>query len=292
MTKNSADNYKTILILASNPRGDLRIDREIRDVKAVIKRSKNSEQFEIEIELAVPIENLDELLYDNQPYIVHFCGHGAGKKGLVFQDREGVEKFLSNEALSTLFETCGKDIECVLLNACYTEVQADLIVEHIPYVIGTSSEILDESAYYFSVGFYKGLVRKQSIEISYNWGFSSIQINMPEIGIELYINGQFRKMEAIEKDDLKVNFKPLKIVLKTQNQRQENFFEEKKILTSISPELEQELIEEGHRKKYYDKLRNVLDNFGKTILKRDKQISLFAQISEPFRMIVANKLTS
>ena len=266
---------KKILILASNPRGDLRIDREIRDVKAVIKRSKNSEQFEVETELAVRIDDLDEIIFDNQPYIVHFCGHGAGKKGLVFQDHEGVEKFLPNRSLSTLFKNCGQDIECVLLNACYTEVQANLIIKYIPYVIGTSSEILDESAYYFSVGFYKGLVREQSIEISYNWGFSSIQRNMPKVGIELYIDGQFRKMEAIDKDNSKLHCKPLKIVLRTQKQRQKKIFKEKKILTNISPKLEQELMEEGNRKKYYDKLRNVLDNFGKTIIKRNKRISDF-----------------
>jgi CHAT domain-containing protein len=133
---------KKILILASNPKNGLRIDQEIRDLKAAIKRSKNSQQFEIEIELAVTVENLDELLHDNKPYIVHFCGHGAGEQGLVFENQEGIEQFLSNKALSNLFKNCGKNIECVLLNACHTEVQADLIVEYIPYVIGTNHKIV------------------------------------------------------------------------------------------------------------------------------------------------------
>ena len=135
---------KKILILASNTRSDLRIAREIRDLKKAIERNKNSDQFDVEIELAVNVEDLDELLYDNQPYIVQFCGHGAGNQGLVFENQEGVEQFLSNKALSNLFRNCGREIECVLLNACHTEVQADLIVEHIPYVIGTSREILDK----------------------------------------------------------------------------------------------------------------------------------------------------
>ena len=75
---------KTILIWAANPKGDLRIDREIRDLKKAIERSKNSEQFEIKIELAVRPEDLQELFFDNKPYIVHFCGHGTGEQGLIF----------------------------------------------------------------------------------------------------------------------------------------------------------------------------------------------------------------
>ncbi|MDJ0898684.1 MAG: NACHT domain-containing protein [Xenococcus sp. MO_188.B8] len=265
---------KTILILASNPRGDLRIDREIRDLESAIERSKNSELFEIKIKLAVTVENLDELLYDNQPYIVHFCGHGAGKQGLVFENQEGVEQFLSNEALSNLFRNCGREIECVLLNACHTEVQADLIVEHIPYVIGTSREILDKAAYYFSVGFYKGLVREQSIEVSYKWGYNSIQRNMPNVEIKFHSTEKFRKMEVLEDDDLKIASEPLKIILKRKTV-QENKSQATKLSVNIPPEVDKEIIEEGNRKRYYDKLRDVLDRFGQTTIEREEPISEF-----------------
>ncbi len=37
---------KKILILTSNPRNDLKLDREIKDLKGVIKRSKNQSQLE------------------------------------------------------------------------------------------------------------------------------------------------------------------------------------------------------------------------------------------------------
>ncbi len=56
---------KKILILASNPQGDLRIDREIRDLKKAIERNKTSEQFKVEIELAVRPDELQELFYEN-----------------------------------------------------------------------------------------------------------------------------------------------------------------------------------------------------------------------------------
>lgn len=43
---------KKILILASNPRKDLNLDREIRDLKAAIARSHSRDQLEVVDELA------------------------------------------------------------------------------------------------------------------------------------------------------------------------------------------------------------------------------------------------
>lgn len=44
---------KKLLILASNPRNDLNLDNEIRDLKNVVERSRDQAQFKVEIELAV-----------------------------------------------------------------------------------------------------------------------------------------------------------------------------------------------------------------------------------------------
>ena len=50
-----------ILILASNPRKDLNLDCEIRDLKEVIEKSRNREQFEAVIELAMRVGDLQDL---------------------------------------------------------------------------------------------------------------------------------------------------------------------------------------------------------------------------------------
>jgi hypothetical protein len=172
---------KKILILASNPKGDLRIDREIRDLKKAVERSGKQEEFDVEIELAARPEDLQELFHEYQPYIVHFCGHGTGEKGLVFENQNGGVQVVSTQSLSSLFKIFSDDVNCVLLNACHTEVQADAIVEHIPYVIGTSREILDEAAYFFAVGFYRGLGYGKSIEQCYELGCNAIELQVPNI---------------------------------------------------------------------------------------------------------------
>lgn len=167
-----------ILILASNPRKDLRLDHEIRDLKEVIERSQNREQFEVVDELAVRVKDLQELLFRHQPQIVHFCGHGSGKQGLVFETDTGGEQWVTTEALSDLFRLFSRSVGCVLLNACYSEAQAKAIVEHIDYVIGMNQEIQDNAAVAFATGFYLALSYNSSIEEAYEHGCTAIHLQI------------------------------------------------------------------------------------------------------------------
>ena len=167
-----------ILILASNPRKDLNLDREIRDLKRAIENSRNREEFEVVDELAVRVGDLQELLHKHRPQIVHFCGHGSGKQGLVFESDMGREHWVSTDALSNLFRLFSSRVECVLLNACYSEEQAGAIVDHINYVIGMNQEIRDDAAIAFSKGFYRALGYACSIEQSYEFGCNAIQLEI------------------------------------------------------------------------------------------------------------------
>ena len=70
--------FMKILILASNPRRDLNLDREIRDLKAVIEKSRNRQDFEVEDALAVRVGDLQDLFLKHQPQIVHFLFFALG----------------------------------------------------------------------------------------------------------------------------------------------------------------------------------------------------------------------
>ena len=167
-----------ILILASNPRKDLNLEEEIRHLQGVIERSKNREYLEVEVGFAVRPEDLQGLLLKHEPDIVHFCGHGTGEQGLVLQDDTGVEKLVSTDALSNLFELCSEWVKCVLLNACYSDVQANAIIQHVNYAIGMNHEIRDDAAIAFATGFYQALGYGQSIEKSYKFGCNAIQLQI------------------------------------------------------------------------------------------------------------------
>jgi tetratricopeptide (TPR) repeat protein len=169
---------KKILILASNPRKDLSLDREIRELKDVIERSRSREDFEVEEALAVRVGDLQELLFQHEPQIVHFCGHGGGQTGLVLEGHDGGEQWVQTAALRDLFRLFSSKVRCVLLNACYSEEQASEIVNHIDYVIGMEQEIRDDAAIAFSKGFYRALGYDCSIEEAYEFGCNAIQLEI------------------------------------------------------------------------------------------------------------------
>ena len=117
---------RTILILSANPKGTnpLRLSEEIREIKDGLRRSRYRDLFQVETAEAVRVEDIRRAMLDHEPNIVHFCGHGGGEEGLVFEDVTGQVKLVSAEALAGLFSLFADKLDCVLLNACYSELQA------------------------------------------------------------------------------------------------------------------------------------------------------------------------
>jgi hypothetical protein len=174
---------KKILFLSANPRGTvrLRLDEEMREIKEGLRRAKRREQFTIESAEAVRYRDIRRAVLDFEPNVVHFSGHGEGEKGLVFEDEVGQVQFVSAEALAGLFELLASQVECVILNACYAQVQAEAIARHIPYVIGMKKGIGDPAAIEFAVGFYDALGAGKSVEDAYRFGCNAVQLpGIPE----------------------------------------------------------------------------------------------------------------
>jgi CHAT domain len=169
---------RNILILAANPKSTspLRLDQEIRDIQEGLQRSKNRDQFSLHSRQAVRPRDIQRAMLDIQPQIIHFCGHGVGDEGLVFEDETGQAKFITGEALASLFQLFANYIECIVLNGCYSEVQAEAITRHVPYVIGMNQAIGDTAAIEFAVGFYDALGAGNSVEFSYRSGCTAIQL--------------------------------------------------------------------------------------------------------------------
>lgn len=175
------NNYrtKTILILAANPRDTsaLRLDEEVREIDLGLQRAKKQERFDLKQRRAVRIQDVYQSLLDFKPQIIHFSGHGSGDDGLALEDEAGKLKLVDTEALARLFELFSSSIECIVLNACYSEIQAEAIVKHIPYVIGMNKAIGDKAAIKFATGFYNALGAGESVEFAYKLGCNVIQLD-------------------------------------------------------------------------------------------------------------------
>jgi len=168
---------KTILILAANPisTARLRLDEEVREIEEGLRRANKREQFRLVQKWAVRSRDFYRAILEHQPQIVHFCGHGTGVDGIVLEDDTGQPMLVDQEALSRLFKLFAiKGVECVVLNACYSEVQAEAISQYIKNVIGMNQTIGDSSAIAFAVAFYDALGAGETVEFAFNLGCSQL----------------------------------------------------------------------------------------------------------------------
>jgi|GEM_PF-2286787 len=152
----SSHQPQKILILAAIPQG-LRLDKEIREIEEAIRRATNRDLFEIRIRTAVRPQDIRRAIAEEQPFIVHFCGHGLEDGSLLLEDDGGNNKPVAPSSLASLFKLHADYVKCVLLNACYSEKPAVAISQYINYVIGMNNPIQDSAAIEFAKGFYDGV---------------------------------------------------------------------------------------------------------------------------------------
>jgi CHAT domain len=184
---------KTILILAANPKGTaaLRLNEEMREIEAGLQRSQKRDQFVLKYKLAARLKDIEQALLDYKPQIIHFSGHGEGEEGLVLEDDLGQPHLLDANTLAA-FQIFAERVECVVLNACYSTVQAELIAQHVPYVVGMNKAIGDKAAIAFAVGFYDAIAAGESYEFAYKLGCSLVRMQ----GITEYLTPQLLKKPA------------------------------------------------------------------------------------------------
>ncbi len=168
-----------VLLLTANPKGTtpLRLDEEAREIEGGLRRSALGARFDVRSQWAVRPRDIRRALLDYEPDIIHFSGHGSEDEGLVFEDDAGDLAVVPTDALATLFELFADRVKCVLLNACYSELQARAIAQHIDYVVGMRWAIGDRAAIEFAVGFYDALGAGKPVPLAYRFGCNGIRLS-------------------------------------------------------------------------------------------------------------------
>jgi hypothetical protein len=192
-----------ILFLAADPSGAdrLALDREVRSIRAELRRSGYRARFDFVTRWAVePLDLLRELR-DLRPTVVHFSGHGrtglAGEResadgldpvdifapagdnlqGLYFHDSAGGAQLVSPEAIAQAFGATGTSVRLVVLSACYTAPVAEALLAHVDCVVGMTGAIHDDAARSFAIGFYGGLGEHESIAAAFAQGRAAIRLD-------------------------------------------------------------------------------------------------------------------
>src|SRR5262249_5184091 len=148
----------TILFLAANPLATdrLALDREARAIQVELERSGFRDSFELVTRWAAePLDLLRELRR-LRPTIVHYAGQ-SDSDGLYLQASNGTGvQVVSPAALKETFGAAGSSVKLVVLNACYTEQQAEALLVHVRCVVGVAGSISSDAARNFAIGFYGG----------------------------------------------------------------------------------------------------------------------------------------
>ena len=69
-----------------------------------------------------------------------------------------------------------------MLNACYSERQAQAIAEHIDCVVGMTSAVGDDAAIQFATGFYRALGYGRDVQTAFDLGTNLIALQgLPDV---------------------------------------------------------------------------------------------------------------
>ncbi len=197
-----------ILFLAANPTNETRlaIDKECREIEQKIRASEHRENFELLIKLAVEPGDLLQYLQQHTPHIVHFSGHGSKSQELIFEDPQGGAQAVSKEALTQLFKTLKDNIRVVILNACFSQSQAEAITENIDCAIGMNDAIGDRAAIKFAAAFYQAIGFGRSIQDAFYLGKTALLLEgIPEEDTPTLVTRKEVNPAAIFLFDLKEN---------------------------------------------------------------------------------------
>ena len=167
---------KTILVLAANPKNTppLRLDKEIQEIYNGLERAQKRDEFVLKPILAARATEVRRAMLKYKPNIVHFCGHGI-EEGIAFEDESGQAMLVNSETLAGFFELFADKLECVVLNACFSESQAEAVSKHIPYVVGMKKAIGDIAATEFAIAFYDAVGAGESIEFAFKLACNAVE---------------------------------------------------------------------------------------------------------------------
>lgn len=168
-----------ILYATATARGDLRVDEEIRRVKAAVKASTHRDQVLIDhLPAATPSDLLDGLI-TLRPHVVHFSGH-ASENVLEFDTGSaapGPGKAVPADAFKNAINSPDEPPILVVLNACKSAAQLQSLLGKVAIAIGMTDSVGDADAITFATRFYRTLAEGQSVSAALATARADMQMN-------------------------------------------------------------------------------------------------------------------
>ncbi len=167
-----------VLFLAASPTDAARttFGEELRKIGARVRAAKHRDAVELLPHLAVQPGDLQMLLLQEEPHVVHFSGHGSREGELGMQAADGTTARVSGTALASLLRILKDGIRLVVLNACYSEVQAQEAVKHIDFVVAMASGVSEDGAVELAGAFYQALAYGRSVQQAFELARNELEM--------------------------------------------------------------------------------------------------------------------
>jgi esterase/lipase superfamily enzyme len=169
---------KCILVLAANPQSTDRseLEREAAIIRSQLAIGRHGKDFEVRTEIGVRIEDLRRYLSAYQPTIVHVVGQGSATGEIRLADDTDRVATVTPAEIADLFATEQQQIECVILNSCFSLEMADALMEFIPCTIGIDEDNYNSAAVTFISEFYQGIFGGKGYYGAYELGRKQIPV--------------------------------------------------------------------------------------------------------------------
>ncbi|MBK8538766.1 MAG: CHAT domain-containing protein [Ardenticatenia bacterium] len=162
----------TVLFLAANPvvrdAEPLRLGAEARTISERLRESPRGKAVQLQQLHATRYKDLSLTMLEHRPQMLHFSGHGERGGELVFEVEDGRPLAMGTDVVAELFGILSGDLRLVLLNACWSEAQAQAIGRHVDFVVGMNRPVPDAAALRFAAGFYRGLGFGRSVQTCFD----------------------------------------------------------------------------------------------------------------------------
>ena len=168
----------SVLFLAANPKDTppLRLDEEARAIQERIRLSEYRDSVDFESRWATRSSDILQAINETNPTVVHFSGHGAQSGELALLNPDGTTKIVSKEAISMAMSTASDTIRLVVFNACFSEVQAQSVVDYVDAAIGMSTSIGDEAACVFASQLYSAIGFGLSLQTAFRQAIAQLML--------------------------------------------------------------------------------------------------------------------
>lgn len=179
-----------VVLAAANPIGTthLQLDEEVRGIENQLAESEHALAVNSDKKAALRLRplwaaRLTDLVRDVtafQPAVVQFSGHGQGESGLMMAGVDGRPLSIDGRILSQVLGEFAATTRLVVLNACYSQVQASAIAAVIDCVIGMKDGITDEAARLFAASLYGQLALGSSVGRAFRLALSVMAAHCPD----------------------------------------------------------------------------------------------------------------